>query len=144
MQDGLVEVRIRGVIPTPGGFAVFLQDGSKTFVIYVDGEVGAAIHMFMEGAKKPRPLTHDLIGSILEGFEVRVDRVVINDLRDNTFFARLFLVREDESGKRIVEIDARPSDCLALARLSGARIYVAPHVLDAVSDVGGFLKEQDG
>jgi bifunctional DNase/RNase len=140
MQNGLIEVRIRSVLPTAGGFAVFLQNGEKTFVIYVDQEVGSAIRMFMEGTRKPRPLTHDLIGQILEGFEVKVQKVVINDLRDNTFFARLFLVDEDESGKRIVEIDARPSDCLALAQQAGATIYVAPHVLDAVKDVSEFLE----
>lgn len=142
MQDGLVEVRISNVLPTPGGFAVFLGDGKKTFVIYVDREVGAAISGFMQGTKKPRPLTHDLIWNMLQGLEVKVDKVVINDLRDNTFFARLFLVDEAPSGKRIVEIDARPSDCLAIAQQAGARIYVAPHVLRAVDDVSDFLKDK--
>jgi bifunctional DNase/RNase len=144
MHNELVEVKIRSVAPTTGGFAIFLKNGKKTFVIYVDQEVGSAIHMFMEGAKKPRPLTHDLIGNILKGLEVMVDRVVINDLRDNTFFARLFLSDEGKAGRRIVEIDARPSDCLAIAIQQGARIYVAPHVLDAVNDVGSFFKEKGG
>jgi len=141
VQNGLVEVRIRSVLPTSGGFAVFLQNGKKTFVIYVDGEVGSSIQMFMKRARAPRPLTHDLIGQILEGFEVKVQKVVINDLQDNTFFARLFLVAEDESGKRIIEIDARPSDCIAIAQRAGAAIYVASHVLDAVNDVSNFLEE---
>ncbi len=144
MHNGLVEVKIRGVAPTTGGFAIFLKNRKKTFVIYVDQEVGSAIYMFLERAQKPRPLTHDLIGNILKGLEVRVDRVVINDLRDNTFFARLFLSDEGEAGKRIVEVDARPSDCLAIAIQQGARIYVAPHVLDAVDDVSGSFKDKGG
>ena len=144
MHNGLIEVKIRSIAPTAGGFAIFLQDGKKTFVIYVDQEVGSAIYMFMERARKPRPLTHDLIGNILKGLEVRVDRVVINDLRDNTFFARLFLSDHGETGKRIVEIDARPSDCLAIALQQGARIYVAPHVLEAVNDVGDFFRDKGG
>ena len=144
MHNGLIEVKIRSIAPTVGGFAIFLQNGKKTFVIYVDQEVGSAIYMFVGGAKKPRPLTHDLIGNILKGLEVKVDRVVINDLRDNTFFARLFLSDEGKAGKRIVEIDARPSDCLAIAIQQGARVYVAPHVLDAVNDVSGFFKDGGG
>ena len=142
MQDGLVEIKIRRVVPTAGGFAVFLQNGKKTFVIYVDQEVGAAIYMFMESTKKPRPLTHDLIGNILTGLEVKVDRVVINDLRNNTFFARLFLCDEGGSSKRIVEIDARPSDCLAIAEQQGAKIYATRHVLDAAKGVSDLFKEE--
>jgi bifunctional DNase/RNase len=141
MQDGLVEAKIRRVVPTAGGFAVFLQNGKKTFVIYVDQEVGAAIYMSIEGTKKPRPLTHDLISSILKGLEIKVDRVVINELRNNTVFARLFLTDESEPGRRIVEIDARPSDCLALAQQQKAKIYVSRSVLDAVKDVSGLFKK---
>lgn len=135
MQNGLIEVKIRRLVATTAGFAVFLQNGEKTFVIYVDHDVGAAIYMFMEGTKKPRPLTHDLIANVLKGFEVKVDKVVINELRNNTFFARLFLSAEGSGGKRIVEIDARPSDCLALAQQQGAEIFVTKQVLDSVKDV---------
>lgn len=140
MKDDPVEVKIRGVVPTAAGFAVFLKNGEKTFVIYVDQEVGAAIYMFMKSTKKPRPLTHDLIINVLGGLEVTVEKVVINDLRNNTFFARLFLTAEEDGGKRIVEVDARPSDCLAIAQQQGAKIYVAGHVLDAVKDVGNLFE----
>ena len=136
MPGDLVELSIRSVTPAGSGYAVFLRGGGKTFVIYVDGEVGSAISLYRTGAPRPRPLTHDLLHSILKGLEIDVERVVINDLRDNTFFARLFLQDNGAGGKRIFEIDARPSDCLAVALLSGAKIYAAPHVVEAVSDVG--------
>jgi len=142
MDDGLIEVRVRSVAPAGAGFAVFLENGKKTFVIYVDREVGAAIYMFLKRAEKSRPLTHDLIGSILEGLEIKVQRVVINDLRENTFFARLFLTDREGAGARIVEIDARPSDCLAIALQQGVPIYVAPRVLEAVPDVGHYFKKK--
>jgi uncharacterized protein len=143
MKNGLIEVHIRNVLAHSGGFAVFLQNGKKTFVIYVDQEVGGAIFMFMEKTEKSRPLTHDLIGDILKGLEIKVQKVVINDLRENTFFARLFLTDEGGEGKRIVEIDARPSDCLAIAVQQGAPIFVARHVLEAVNDVSDYFEDKD-
>ena len=134
MSNELIGLSMRRVVPAGGGYAVFLRGNETTFVIYVDGEVGAAISLYRAGAPRSRPLTHDLLLSILKGLEIDVEKVVINDLRDNTFFARLFLQDNGASGKRIFEIDARPSDCLAVALLSGARIYAAPHVLEAAGD----------
>ncbi|MCX6357757.1 MAG: DUF151 domain-containing protein, partial [Candidatus Aureabacteria bacterium] len=69
--------------------------------------------------------------------------VVINDLKDNTFFARLFLTDEGQDGKRIVEIDARPSDCVAIALQQGAKIYVAPRVLEAVPDASDYFTKKE-
>ena len=71
--------------------------------------------MTLKGEKKERPLTHDLIGRILLGLGARIDHVVINDSRERTFYARIFLRMENELGKKIVEIDARPSDSIVLA-----------------------------
>lgn len=145
MKNGLIPIDVKNVIPTPAGFAVFVGNEEKTFVIYVGEDVGAAILMFMKGIKKPRPLTHDLIGSILKGLEVSVDRVVINDLRENTFYARLFLSEAVDHGrKKMVQIDARPSDCLAIAKQVGTRIYVARKVFDQVSDVSHLFEEGKG
>jgi bifunctional DNase/RNase len=141
MSDDLVEVTLCGVAPAGSGFAVFLRGGGKTFVIYVDEEVGSAIAMYAEGVPRSRPLTHDLLISILKGLEIDVEKVVINNLRESTFFARLFLIDNGAEGKRIFEIDARPSDCLAVALLRGAKIYATPHVLESVSDVGGMFKD---
>jgi bifunctional DNase/RNase len=64
--------------------------------------------MTLDGVKKERPLTHDLIGSILLGLGASLDHIVINDARDGTFFARIILRMENELGKKIVELDARP------------------------------------
>ncbi|MDP8248766.1 MAG: bifunctional nuclease family protein [Candidatus Tritonobacter lacicola] len=139
MKSELVEVVIREVVPTPGGFAVFLGNHEKTFVIYVDHDVGAAILMFYKSIAKPRPLTHDLIGSILTGLEARVHKVVINDLKANTFYARLILSEESSGRKRIVEIDARPSDCVAVALQQDVPILVARGVLEKVKDVSEML-----
>src|SRR6058998_2544133 len=110
MKNDKVEVQVRSVLPTSNGCAVFVGNEEKTFVIYVDHSVGAAITMFLRGTPKERPLTHDLIGHIFTGLGVQVDRVIINDLKNSTYFARLILRVENELGKKILEIDARPSD----------------------------------
>jgi len=139
MQNDVVEVTIKEVMPTANGCAVFLGDESKTFVIYVDPSVGNAIQMTIEGVRKERPLTHDLIGSILLGLGTRLDRVVINDAREKTFFARVFLRMENELGTKIAEIDARPSDSIVLALQQKRPIYVARQVLDSVEDMTEIL-----
>lgn len=139
-----VEVRIRKIVATPSAWAVFLGAGEKIFVLHVGCGVGMAISMALEDVRKLRPLSHDLITSVLAGLEARVERVVINDLRGDTFYARLFIREEGERGTRVVEVDARPSDCLALAVQAGAPVYVEQAVLDRVEDVGGVFGGGEG
>lgn len=135
MQNNVVAVTIKGVMPTANGCAVFLGHETKTFVIYVDHSVGNAIQMTLQGVKKERPLTHDLLGSILLGLNTKLEHVVINDARDGTFFARIILRMENELGKKIVEIDARPSDSIVLAIQQSRPVFVARAVLEAVEDM---------
>ena len=122
-------VAIKAVIPAVECCAVFLGQAEKTFVIYVDTPVGKAIEMALHRVKRDRPLTHDLIGHIFLGLGVRLDHVVISDLVVNqagasTFYARVLLRMENELGKKIVEIDARPSDSIVLALQQERPIYV--------------------
>jgi bifunctional DNase/RNase len=141
MQNDVVAVTVKGVVPTPNGCAVFLGDEEKTFVIYVDNFVGNAIQMTLDGVKRDRPLTHDLIGSILVGLGTKLERIVINDERDKTFFARVLLSMENELGTKIVEIDARPSDSIVLSLQLKRPIYVARAVYDAVEDRTDVLEQ---
>ena len=140
-KNDMVPIQVRVVLPTNSGSAVFLGNDEKTFVIYVDQSVGAAITMFMRGIQKERPLTHDLIGSIFAGLGVTLDRVIINDLKNSTYFARLYLSCENELGKKILEVDARPSDSLALALQAKSPIFVSRKVFDAVEDMSEVLKK---
>lgn len=140
-KENTIPVKVKKLVPTPTGFALFIGPEDKTFVIFLGRDVGAAILMFQQKVKKPRPLTHDLIGRIFSSMEIKLDRVVINDLRDNTFYAQLHLREENELGKKIVVIDARPSDCIALARQQTAPIYVERKVLNLVEDVSHLLKQ---
>lgn len=140
MQNDVVPVTIKGVMPTANGCAVFLGNDEKTFVIYVDHSVGTAIQMTLNGVKKDRPLTHDLIGSILLGLGAQLDHIVVNDAREGTFFARILLRMENELGKKIVELDARPSDSIVLALQQKRPVYVAKAVFEQVEDMTEILE----
>src|SRR6516165_8590934 len=104
--------------------------------------VGTAITMFMQGTQKERPLTHDLLANILRALGAKVERVIVNDLKRTTYCARLVLSAENESQqKKIIEIDARPSDCIAMATQQRAPIYVSLDVWDEVQDMTEVLRK---
>lgn len=136
MNSEVIEVQVRAVLPLEGSFAVFLGNAEKVFVIYVDETVGAAISMFMRGISKERPLTHDLVGHILLAFGAKVERVIINHMKGSVFHARLIITAENElHAKKVIELDARPSDSIAMAVQQSAPIYVAADVWHAVEDM---------
>lgn len=141
MQNDVVEVTIKGVMPTANGCAVFLGPEEKTFVIYVDQYIGNALTMAINEVRKERPLTHDLMNSMLQGLGVGLERVVINDVDDGTFYARLLLRQDNELGVKVVEIDARPSDSMVLAVQAKKPILVAREVLDTVDDMTEILEK---
>lgn len=142
MDKSVVQIEVKNLLATSAGSAVFLGNADKVFVIYVDHSVGSAINMFLHGTPKPRPQTHDLFADVLTALGARVERVVINDFTDTVFFARLIIVAENELDERkIIEIDARPSDSIALAVQAEAPIYVASHVWEAVEDMSIVLKK---
>lgn len=135
MKKDVVPVKIRGILPANSGCAIFLGNDEKVFVIQVEHNMGAVIGMFLRDTPKERPLTHDLINDVFKGFGIAVERVVITDLKQSTYYARLILAQENELGKKIVEVDARPSDCLALACAQKRPIYVASRLFEKVEDM---------
>ena len=139
MKKDVVPVDIRGILPANSGCAVFLGNDEKVFVIQVEHNMGAVIGMFLQGTPKERPLTHDLISSIFQGFGISVDRVIVTELRNSTYYARIFLQQKNELGRKIIEIDARPSDCLALATAQKRPIYVSPALFEQVEDMSEVL-----
>lgn len=140
MNSHVVPVSVKGVMPTVNGVAVFLGNNDKTFVIYVDHSVGNAISMALNGVKKERPLTHDLISSMLLGLEAKIDRIVINDQQENTFFARVFLEMNNEVARKVVELDARPSDSIVLSLQNNAPIFAAEDVFNNTEDMTPILE----
>lgn len=140
MQSDVVQVSVKGLMPTANGCAVFLGDDAKVFVIYVDHFVGNALKLTLDGVKRDRPLTHDLIGHVFLGFGIELDRVIINAVDAGTFFARIVLRMGNELGRKIVELDARPSDSIVLALQHERPIFAARTVYDKVDDMSEILE----
>ena len=141
MKNDVVQVTIRGLLPANSGCALFVGNDEKVFVINVEPQMGAIIGMFLRDQPKERPLTHDLIARIFTGFGISVERVVITELKNSTYFARLILHQTNElsPARKIVEIDARPSDCLAIATAQKRPIYVASALFEQVEDMSEVL-----
>jgi len=137
----VLQVTIKAVVPTANGCALFLGNEEKVFVIYMDPLVGNAINLLIQGEKHERPLTHDLMGMLLTGLGAKVERVIINDLKGTTYYGRMIVSVENELQQRkVIELDARPSDCLAMASLQDAPVYISRSVWDEVEDMSEVLK----
>ena len=141
MKQDVIPVEIRGILPANSGCAIFVGNDEKVFVIQVEPNMGAVIGMFLRDTPKERPLTHDLIASIFKGFNISVERAIITEIKNATFFARLILQQENELGRKIVEIDARPSDCLALVTAQKRPLFVASSLFDQAEDMSKWLDE---
>src|SRR5512147_571717 len=124
-----VEMKIRGLMmdPVTNMPIVILKDvnGSSALPIWVGIYEANAIALEIEKVATPRPMTHDLIKSLLLGLETRVQKVVVNELKDDTFFALIWLERNGE----VISVDSRPSDALALALRLDCPIFVEDTVL---------------
>ena len=131
-----VEVRIRGLMmdPVTNMPMIVLKDvsGEAVLPIWVGIFEANAIALEIEKSATPRPMTHDLLRNALRAFEAHVTRVVVSDLRDDTFFAVIWLERNGE----IMTLDARPSDALALAMRSDCAIFVSRAVMETARNQG--------
>lgn len=139
MSNEVVPVEIRGILPSNAGCAIFVGNEEKVFVINVDPQIGDVIVKFMRSVPRERPLTHDLMNNVFRGFGITVERVIITELKNSTYFARLILQENNELGRKLVELDARPSDCIALATAHKKPILVSAKLFAQVEDMSEVL-----
>lgn len=132
MFSELVQLSFDKIMQTRSYTVVVLSAEEKSFAIYTDPSIGKTLQLFLTEVESPRPLTHDLIDKIFEGMDIRVKQVVIIDVQDTVYYARLFLEQDIGDMRHIVEIDARPSDCLTLALMNNAPVFCTREVLDKV------------
>jgi bifunctional DNase/RNase len=144
MENGLVKLTVQGVmpdaIPNSDSQVVILQDENKanTLPIWVGVAEGTAIRLAMEGVIPPRPLSHDLIRNLTEQLGLKISKVVVTDVKNNTYYASIYLSSQQSE----LTVDSRPSDAIALAVRTSSPIYVAQDVLDrlAPENVDPWLK----
>ncbi len=105
------------------------RDGERSFPIVIGIAEAFAIDRRLKGIRTPRPLTHELLATVIEQLGGQLEKIIINDLREHTFYSQL-IIRQNG---RLVEVDSRPSDAIALGVASDVPIYVEEHVLQDVS-----------
>ncbi len=138
--DDVIQVDIFGLSLSStisgGGYAIIFKEigGERRLPIIIGQFEAQAIAFELEGMKPPRPLTHDLLRKLIETFGYSVERVTINELKDSTFYSKINFDVDS-----VGEIDARPSDAIALALKFSAPIYVASKIMDEI----GFIPEYE-
>jgi uncharacterized protein len=138
-MNDLIPMSIKGLMLDPmsnSPIVVLKDDDEKLFLpIWVGIFEANAIALQLENITTPRPMTHDLLREMIQRLDASVTRIVINDLKDATFYAQIRLLIRRATGDQMLEIDARPSDAIALALRTEAPIYVAQSVLDQAQTI---------
>jgi bifunctional DNase/RNase len=138
----LTRVEPIALMPTQAGCAVFLGDGHKVISFFIDPAIGSSINAVLAGQQPERPLTHDLFLMTLDSFGAKLLRVMIIRMQGEVYYARAIFQMENEvQEKKIVELDARPSDCIALAVRAHAPMYVLTELWNSLADVSETLEE---
>ena len=130
MEAELIPISFNKILQSRSYTMIILGTEEKRFAIYTDPEVGRNIQIYLTEEHKPRPYTHDLINAILNGLNIKPLQIVINDVEDTIFFARLFLEQIIEGKRHILEIDARPSDCVTLALMNNIPVFCRKEILE--------------
>lgn len=102
------------------------KNGQRSFPIVIGIVEIFAIDRRLKGLAPPRPLTHDLLGDVIKSLDSKIEKIVINDLRSHTFYAKIYI----QTPEKTVMVDSRPSDAIALGVATNSPIFVADHVFD--------------
>lgn len=136
------EAEIKALLVDPANNApvILLKDrnSNKAMPIWIGEAEAMSIALGLQSGSFPRPLSHDLMKAIIDDLEGSVEKIVISGLKEGTYYATIFLKSPDGS---IAEVDARPSDSLALALRVGSPIYVADEVFEASAIESPFAEE---
>lgn len=139
----MLEVKVKGlVLDSQTNMPIVIleeMNGKRALPIWIGENEANAIAMEMQQVRTPRPLTHDLIKNILQGTKAKVNRVIVSDLKDNTYYATISLSLNNDE----VVIDSRPSDAIAVALKLNAPIFVAKKVMEMAATVEMKTREED-
>jgi len=130
MVSELIPITFNKIMQTRAYTVIILGTDKKKFAIYTDPHVGQNIQTHFIEKKKTRPFTHNLINSIFKGLDIKILQVIIQDVEDTVYFARLFLEQQTKEIKTIIEIDARPSDCIILALMNNVPVFCRKEIIE--------------
>ncbi|MDJ0651779.1 MAG: DUF151 domain-containing protein [Simkaniaceae bacterium] len=130
MDFELVPIQFNKILQSKNYTVFILGTQEKQFAIYTSPCTGQNLQMHFAEQIKPRPYTYDLMNSAFNGFNINLLQIVITDVQDTLYFARLFIEQESDGLRNILEIDARPSDCLTLALANDIPVYCTRDVFD--------------
>ena len=130
MASELVPITFNKIMQSRAYTVVILKTENKRFAIYMEPSVGQNIQRHLTNERKARPSTHDLLNTIFAGFAIKPIQVVINDIEDTIYFARLYLEQPIGEQKIIVELDARPSDCVTIALMYNIPVFCRKDILE--------------
>lgn len=132
MHSELIPINFHKILQSHTYTIVVLGTLEKQFAIYMEPQIGKDIQIYLAQNKKKRPSSQELIQNILHGYHIQPLQIVIDDVQDTVYFAKLFLESLQEAKRTVLEIDARPSDCIVLAILSKVPMYCRKEVLEKV------------
>jgi len=141
MQETVI-VNPVSLLPTPMGCGMFLSDGDKIVLLYIDPSIGASMNDVLSGQTSERPQSHDFFHMIIESFGARMTNACIVDEKDEVYYAMAsFQIENEVSEKKIVQVDCRPSDCISMAIREKIPVRFVKHVWDRQQDMSGLLDE---
>jgi len=135
MESELIPIKFDKILQSKSYTCVVLGTDEKKFAIYTDPFSGKAMQRFLTEAETLRPPTHELVNKIFRGYDIKIRQIVINDLQDTIYFARIFLEQQMGDILHILEIDARPSDCITLALINRTPVFCTREVFERVVPV---------
>jgi bifunctional DNase/RNase len=130
MSSELIPVVLSKIMQSESYTVIILGDENKKFAIYTEPQVGRFLQIFLTQGKRQRPSTFDFLSNILKGGSIHPVQIVIENVENTTYFARLFLETISNEIKTVIEIDARPSDCIILALMNNTPIYCRKAMLE--------------
>lgn len=126
----LIPLTFNKIMQSRAYTVIILGTDTKKFAIYTEPQVGHTIQIHLAQGQRSRPYTHDLLNEILKGLNAKILQVVISNVEDTVYFARLFVEQQCGDEKQILELDARPSDCITLALIHKVPIFCKSEVLE--------------
>ena len=135
MENELIAMNVNKILQTRSHTAILLGTEKKQFAIYMEPSVGAHIQLYLANERPARPFSHELLQQILKGLGAKIVQVVIHECQESIYFARFFVEQEQNDKKVIIEIDARPSDCIPLAIMNNIPIYCRKEVFEKAISV---------